>query len=210
MGLLSLLLRNPLGFFILVPALLYSVIIHEVSHGWVASWFGDNTARYSGRLSLNPRDHLDPIGTLCLFLFGFGWAKPVPVNYNNLTPQRQGILCVALAGCVSNIIIATISLFILKVFLAYSTHSYLGIFLLTLARINIILGAFNLIPLPPLDGSKILFSFLSFKGQMLFARIEPYGFFILIFLLYTGMLEPIINIVQSVILGFINLILTLA
>jgi len=88
MGLLSLLFRDPIAFLLLVPLLLYSVIAHEVAHGWIASLFGDNTAKYSGRLSFNPKSHLDPMGTLSLFLIGFGWAKPVPVDYRNLSNSQ--------------------------------------------------------------------------------------------------------------------------
>ena len=96
MGLFSLLMNKPVMFLLLAIPLLYSVILHEVAHGLVASWFGDDTARYSGRLTLNPMAHLDPVGTLMLVFIGFGWAKPVPVNYNNLSNARLGVVSVAL------------------------------------------------------------------------------------------------------------------
>ena len=110
MGLLSLLFRDPITFFLLALLLLYSIIAHEVAHGWIASLFGDNTAKYSGRLSFNPKSHLDPMGTLALFLIGFGWAKPVPVDYRKLGSSRKAIIAVSLAGCVTNIAIATVEI----------------------------------------------------------------------------------------------------
>jgi Zn-dependent protease len=208
MGLIGLLFRDPGMFFLLVIHLLYSVIIHEVSHGWVASLFGDDTAKDLGRLSLNPLMHLDPVGTLTLFIVGFGWAKPVPVNYLNFRNFRLGLICVSLAGCLANILIATFAIFLVQL-PALSTNSLAVSILLVVAQINIILGAFNLIPIPPLDGSKILLGFLPSELQHRFARIEPYGFFILIFLLFSGLLSPIITFVKNLIFFFISIILNL-
>ena len=155
MGLFSLLMNNPVMFLLLAVPLLYSVILHEIAHGLVASWFGDNTARYSGRLTLNPLAHLDPVGTLMLVFLGFGWAKPVPVNYNNLSNTRLGVVSVAIAGCLTNISIAIVALFLMQ-FQIINMNSTLSTILSIVARINIILAAFNLIPIPPLDGSRIL------------------------------------------------------
>jgi len=205
MGLLSLLFSNPALFFILALTLLYSVIFHEVAHGWVARLFGDDTAWRYGRLTLNPVSHLDPMGTLMLFLVGFGWAKPVPVDYYNLKRTRFGFFSVALAGCATNILIAVIALILLQ-FVPVNDNSALSVILPVVIRINIILGAFNLIPIPPLDGSKILMSFLPLGAQESLARLEPYGFFILVFLLFTGLLNPVINLMQGVIYGFIALL----
>lgn len=114
MGLLALLFKDPFTFILIAIPLLYSIIAHEIAHGWIASRFGDNTAKYSGRLTINPASHLDPVGTLMLFLVGFGWAKPVPVNFNNLKPKRAGIIAVSLAGVTTNILIAIIALFLLQ------------------------------------------------------------------------------------------------
>ena len=184
MGLISLLFSNPGLFVILVPLLLYSVIMHEVSHGWVAYLFGDDTAMRSGRLSLNPISHLDPIGTIMLLIVGFGWAKPVPVDYSRLRNFRLGLISVSLAGCLVNILIAIAALFLLR--LSTIVSNTLSVSLLSLvARINIILGALNLIPIPPLDGSKILMGFLPRSGQIALARLDKYGLFLLIILLYT-------------------------
>ncbi|TRZ95266.1 site-2 protease family protein [bacterium] len=203
MGLISLLFSNPTLFIILAVVLLYSVILHEVAHGWVAHLFGDDTAIRYGRLTLNPASHIDPIGTLMLFLVGFGWARPVPVNYSSFSNTRFGLFCVALAGCLTNILIAIIALILLQSGVV-NTNSVLSEMLPIVVRINIILGAFNLIPIPPLDGSKILMSFLPYKAQKSLVRLEPYGFFILIFLLFTGLLNPVIAFMQSLIYGLIG------
>ncbi|MFA5276229.1 MAG: site-2 protease family protein [Candidatus Omnitrophota bacterium] len=205
MGLISLLFSNPALFFVLAGLLLYSVIFHEVAHGFTAHLFGDNTAINYGRLTLNPLSHLDPIGTLMLFLVGFGWAKPVPVDYYLLKNNRWGLFCVALAGCLTNIFIATVALILLQSGFV-NINSPLASMLLILVKINIILGAFNLIPIPPLDGSKILMSFLPEGLQSKFTRLEPYGFFILIILLFSGMLNPVIAFMQDFIYGMISLL----
>ena len=204
MGLLSLLFSDPLLFILLVPLLLYSVILHEVAHGYVAYLFGDETAWEEGRLTLNPASHIDPLGLLMLFVAGFGWAVPVPINLWRLR-NRLGVAAVAMAGCAMNILIAIISLALLQFDAVNSSYIFSAVLPL-LARINIILGAFNLIPLPPLDGSKILMSFLSWEDQQKLSAIEPYGFYILIFLLFTGLLSPLIRFMQNMIYGLISLI----
>jgi Zn-dependent protease len=209
MGLTALLFKNPLMFLMLAGPLLYSIIFHELSHGLAAYSFGDKTARDSGRLSLNPFVHLDPIGTIALFLVGFGWAKPVPVNYSNLKNFRIGLIVVALSGCLANIIIATIAMFFLR-FHNSGTETIGSITLLIIAKINIILGAFNLIPIPPLDGSKILMGFLPTRAQISLSRIEPYGFFVLLALLYTGLLNPVIVFAEKRILSLISVLLGFA
>lgn len=204
MGLLSLLFRDPIAFFLLVPLLLYSVIAHEVAHGWIALLFGDTTAKSAGRLSLDPRSHLDRMGTLALFLIGFGWAKPVPVNYRNLGGSRRAIIAVSLAGCVTNIAIATIALFLLNLYTFRANYLFASV-LLIVAKINIMLGSFNLIPIPPLDGSRVLMAFLPYNARHNLARLEPYGFFIIIILLWTGILSPVITFVQNIILRLITI-----
>ncbi|MDD4955103.1 MAG: site-2 protease family protein [Candidatus Omnitrophica bacterium] len=205
MGLISLLFSNPFLFIIIAVIILYSVILHEVAHGWVAHLFGDNTALYSGRLTLNPKSHLDPIGTVALFIVGFGWARPVPVNYASFSNRRWGLFSVALAGCATNILIAVIAIFLLQ-FNFINNNPVWEITLTTVARINIILGAFNLIPIPPLDGSKVLMSFLSYRAQESLTMLEPYGFFILALLLFTGLLNPVIIFMQGLITYLIGLL----
>ena len=153
MGFLRLLFDAPPAFLLLAVLLLYSVIAHEVAHGWRARLFGDETAKRAGRLTLNPLSHVHPVGTLMLFLVGFGWAKPVPVNYAKLQPARLGRFCVALAGCATNILIATLAILMEQGSLARA-HPIFPAILPIVARINIMLGAFNLIPIPPLDRSE--------------------------------------------------------
>jgi Zn-dependent protease len=206
MGLISLLFRNPGAFVLLVIPLMYSIIIHELAHGWVADKMGDGTARWLGRLSLDPRKHLDLIGTVMLFVFGFGWAKPVPVNFANLRDQRKGLILVSAAGIVANILLAFISLFLLR-FLNPAPFGAVSMFLIYMAQVNIMLAAFNLIPLPPLDGSKILMGFAPPQWQYTLARIEPYGFFIILFLLMMNVLDPLISLFERIIISIISIIL---
>jgi Zn-dependent proteases len=206
MGLIGLLLKDPAAFLILTIPLLYSIIIHEIAHGWVASLFGDDTARSSGRLSLNPLVHLDPIGTLALFIVGFGWARPVPIDYSKIRHFRLGLVCISLAGCLANIIIATLAILALQ-FTAITSYPIAVSVIFVIAKINIMLGALNLIPVPPLDGSRILLGILPEKGQAALVRLEPYGLLILFGLLFTGFLNPVIMFVQNTIMALIRLIL---
>lgn len=196
MGLASLLFKSPALFLILAIPLLYSIIAHEIAHGWVAYLFGDNTARRLGRLSLNPLKHLDPVGTLALFIVGFGWAKPVPIVYSNLRNFRVGLICVSLAGCLANILIASCAIFMLQ-FPVVNSNPPAAAILVVLARINIMLGALNLIPIPPLDGSRMLLGILPQQAQIALVRLEPYGMILLFGLLFTGLLNPVIISVQN-------------
>lgn len=206
MGLTRLLFENPLAFALIAIPLLYSIIFHELAHGWVAWKMGDPTAKQMGRLSLNPLKHLDPVGTLMLLVFGFGWAKPVPVNFANLRESRKGLILVSSAGIVVNMMLAFLSVFLLQ-FATLSSNSVAATMLYYMAQINIILAAFNLIPIPPLDGSKILMGFLSSRLQHVFSRLEPYGFFIIIALLYIGALNPLINFFRWIIQSIIRVLL---
>ncbi len=205
MGLLNLLIKDPLTFAIVAVSLLYSIIIHELAHGWVADRMGDSTARWMGRLTLNPLKHLDPIGTIMLFIVGFGWARPVPVNFGNLRHFRKGLFFVSAAGITANAILAFIAILLLRLLSPESESVKLLLYFT--AQINIMLAAFNLIPIPPLDGSKILMAFLSEKAQYAMARIEPYGMFIIIGLLFLGVLDPLINFFRWVILSIVGLLL---
>ena len=206
MGLLNLLINDPLTFILLAIPLLYSIIIHELAHGWVAYRMGDPTAKMLGRLSLNPLKHLDPIGTLMLFIFGFGWAKPVPVNFSNIHDTRKGLIFISSAGIIANMIFAFVA-FLLFRLLSPTPAGVLATFLFYLAQINIILASFNLIPIPPLDGSKILMGFVSERFQYYLSRIEPYGLFIIIGLLYFRALDPLIAFFRWIILGLIGILL---
>ncbi len=206
MGLLKLLTKDPLAFVLIVIPLLFSVIIHEVAHGWVAYRMGDPTAKWLGRLSLNPLKHLDPIGTLMLFLVGFGWAKPVPVNFNNLSDRRRGLIFVSAAGIVANILFAVFALLLFRLF-STSSSEIAAILVYYVVQINITLAALNLIPIPPLDGSKILMGIASQRTQYFLARLEPYGFFIIIGFLYLGILDPLIGFFRWVIGTLIGILL---
>ena len=200
----------------LVPAL-FAVTLHEVSHGYVAERLGDPTARLLGRLTLNPVKHLDPIGTLALLFFGFGWARPVPVNSRNLRNPRQDMIWVSLAGPIINFSLALASALVLRG-LALAGESSLaagsmGPYLEPLELmagfslyINIILGVFNLIPIPPLDGGRVLTGILPPGPAQALARIEPFGFIIIIFLifftdLWRTVLAPIISLLVSLLAG---------
>ena len=207
MGLLKLLIDDPLTFVLLAIPLLYSIIIHELAHGWVALRMGDPTAKNAGRLTLNPLSHLDPIGTIMLFIVGFGWARPVPVNLGYIRDYRRGLVLVSSAGIVANMIFAFLAVLLLK-WLTPAPQSSVGIFLFYLAQINLILAAFNLIPIPPLDGSKILMGFLPERMQDALARLEPYGFFIIIGLLFVGALNPLIRFFRWLILVPIGFLLS--
>ncbi len=206
MGLIQLLFRDPLTFLLLVIPLLYSIIIHELAHGWVAYKMGDSTAKWLGRLSLNPIKHIDPIGTLMLFIFGFGWAKPVPININNFHDLRKGLIFVSSAGIAANIILAFLSSLMIRLFSPLPLES-LDIMLSYMERINIMLAAFNLIPIPPLDGSKILMGFTTGRFRYTLESLEPYGMFIIIGLLYLRVLDWPIAFFQWIIHGTIQLFL---
>ena len=208
MGLIQLLIKDPLAFMILSVLLLYSIIFHELAHGWVAYKMGDPTAKWRGRLTLNPVKHLDPIGTLMLLIVGFGWAKPVPINLGNIPgdKRRKGLILVSAAGITANIICGFIALLLFRL-ISPEPSGMAGQVLFLLARINLILAAFNLIPIPPLDGSKILMGFAPESVTRIFNQIEPFGFFIVLGLLFVGVLDPVINLFQHVILAVISVFL---
>lgn len=206
MGLLSLLVNNPTAFILIAIPLMYAIIFHELAHGYVAYRMGDPTAKLLGRLSLNPLKHLDPLGTLMLFLVGFGWAKPVPVNFGNIQHYRSGMILVSSAGIIMNMILAFLALLLYSL-LNPPQSSMLGLMLFFFAKINIILAAFNLIPIPPLDGSKILLGFSPASFQAIMLRLERFGFLIVIALLYFRILDPVIDFLQMVILSLIHALL---
>lgn len=188
-----------------IPALLAAMTIHEYAHARVAVAMGDPTPRFLGRLTLNPIPHLDPIGLLLLFFAGFGWAKPVPVNPRNFHDYRKGSLFVSLAGAGANIALATFAWFVLAVLskLNIGGHVWANV-LYQLFSYNLMFAVFNLLPIPPLDGSKVLISILPGRYAYEFSKIEPYGNYILIALvLIPGLLSfivsPIIRVVGLVI-----------
>lgn len=183
-------------FALTLPIFFAAVVVHEYCHGWAAYKLGDPTAKLAGRLTLNPLAHIDPVGTLILPIFlslirspiVFGWAKPVPVNFFNLHNPKRDMIWVGLAGPVANIILAiTLSLF-LKLNIMTS-HPLLLIILTTGVLINLILAIFNMIPIPPLDGSRLVMGILPRKYAIYYSYIEPFGILILVGLLYFGLVE---------------------
>lgn len=176
------------------PAILFALTVHEYAHGWVADRLGDPTAREAGRLTFNPLAHLDPIGTLMLFLVHFGWAKPVPVNPYNLRNPKRDMIWVSLAGPVANILLAVLCAQVLKgLFSMGITSDVLFRMLYYGVLINLILAVFNLIPIPPLDGSKILMGLLPPEQAFRFAQLERSGPVILIVLVMFNRWVPILS-----------------
>ncbi len=176
----------------LVPALL-AVTVHEVSHGYIADKMGDPTARLLGRLTFNPIKHLDPVGTLALLFFGFGWARPVPVNFRNMQAPKKGMIYVALAGPCSNFVLAIVFALVLRGLLLIpdtvvaDSMQFIEPIRLMAAfglYVNVILGVFNLIPIPPLDGGMVMTGLLPPKQAAVLAKIEPFGFILLIFIIF--------------------------
>ena len=178
-----------------------AITVHEYSHGYVAYKLGDPTAKYSGRLSINPMKHLDMWGALCMVLFGFGWAKPVPINPMYFRDRKRDTALVSFAGPLSNIVLAFAStviaalyfVFIANIYPNFITRFILQLFV-QLAVVNIGFAVFNLIPIPPLDGSKILAMFLSNENHTKLMNLEHFGFPILMVLSLTGVLGRILGI----------------
>lgn len=201
------LFEKPILLLLWVVAIVIALTIHEFSHGLVARWLGDHTAEDAGRLTLNPLAHIDWIGFILLLLAGFGWAKPTPINPYNLKYRRFGSAVVALAGPISNLITALVIAVALR---GVTTYADIGpdnlmlVFFLLCIEINTLLAAFNLIPIPPLDGSKILYSFIEPRYPEAVVFLERYGmWFLLAFVFFGG------GVIQTIATFFYNLILNL-
>lgn len=195
------LLRDPTMLLLTLPALLWALSFHEFCHGLAAWCVGDKTAERAGRLTLNPLAHFDLLGTLMLLFIGFGWAKPVPINLRYSKHYRRDLIIVSLAGVVGNILTAIVTVLFLR-FCGVWWISLTGRAGFTVAMqmitLNMGLAAFNLIPIPPLDGSRVLEAFLPFKYRIYYSWFERNGTYVLLLLLLTGVIDilftPIMNV----------------
>ena len=191
-----------------LPGLVIALVIHEYAHAKAADVMGDFTPRMTGRLTLNPMAHIDPIGLIMLLVVRFGWAKPVMINARNFRNWRQGELLVALAGPVANLIVAFISLLAMAVLFKLGMFSEgVRLVLSMMVLFNINFAIFNMLPLPPLDGSKVLMVLLPGRLAYKLMSLERYSFIILIFLMMTPFLTMILIPLQRLVLSVFNLII---
>lgn len=200
---------------LIIPAALLAIIFHEISHGYVAYLLGDRTAKNSGRLTLNPIQHMDVLGLLCMILFGFGWAKPVPVNPYFFKNRKLGMALVSIAGPISNLLMAVLSMSVILAISLLEIENQMLIhalnvvleFFLVFAILNIGLAVFNLIPIPPLDGSKILFSLLPRRAYGFILKYERWGMLLLLVLVNVPFFTAFLTYLREAIFrGIINML----
>ena len=188
---------------LLIPVLLFALVFHEFSHGWVANKLGDPTAKNQGRLTLNPIAHLDPIGSMMILFVGFGWAKPVPVDSRYLTNPRKDMMKIAFAGPASNLLLAFLGGILIRL------TGYAGpltSMLILFTQINISLAVFNMIPIPPLDGSQIFSGIMIRRNPQLVMQLQMYGPQILMGLILFGMFTGI-SIIWAFMSPFVNFLM---
>lgn len=201
-----------------IPALLLSLSIHEFGHSLVAYKLGDKSQKAMGRLTLSPFAHIDPIGFVFILLFKFGWGKPVFIDDTNFKNKAKGNMFVALAGPMFNVLLATLLTVVLKVLLCFginvqTIHSSIGAILYTMLNLaiqfNVVFAVFNLLPLPPFDGAKVLYYFLPYKGKKFMDKLERYSIWILLVLLWTGLYTYLILPAYMGVAFILNFILSL-
>lgn len=208
LGLKEILLRLPIIFI--------AITVHEYAHGYAALKMGDPTAKLSGRLSMNPLAHMDIVGALSMLIFGFGWARPVPINPNNFKNHKKGTVVVSLAGPISNLFLAFLGSVLYGIFRRIGFGNFSSQFseifyglLAQLILLNVCFGIFNLVPFPPLDGAKIVGAFLPYKTYFRIMQYERYAFPILIVLMYLGIFDKILGVLITPIVSSLNALIAL-
>ncbi|AFS78419.1 putative zinc metalloprotease [Gottschalkia acidurici 9a] len=198
---------------IALPGLLIAIIFHELAHGYSAYLLGDSTAKNYGRLTLNPISHIDPLGFIMLYVIGFGWAKPVPINPNNFKNRKRDNIIVSLAGSFTNFIIVIITIIVLVISVKLKANDIFISIVYIIMQYNLSFGIFNLLPFPPLDGSKVVASLLPLKYEIKFYQYERYLYAALIVLLITNRIDKILGkllfIGNSLIMDMINMLIRL-
>ncbi len=197
---LDLLFSNPFAFLILILCLIFSITIHEFAHAWTAYKLGDLTPKHQGRVTLNPISHIDPIGMLLLILAGFGWGRPVEYDLYSLRHPKRDVLLISIAGPLSNFIIAVVFLIIGK-FIGFNTV------ISQLVYLNLVLGVFNLLPIHPLDGFKVVTGLLPYNLAYKWQDLENYGIYILLIFIFTDAFKYTVTPVVSAILSLMNFLI---